>query len=91
MTGEISEPIGTGLGKILRESRFSVPNHQRDYSWGEDEVRQLFDDASDAGQRGDSQYFLGLMVFMRSAGGELIVLDGQQAPRNSRDFLCRCP
>jgi uncharacterized protein with ParB-like and HNH nuclease domain len=44
MTGEMFEPLGVGLGKLLRENKFSVPNHQRDYSWKEEHVRQLFAD-----------------------------------------------
>lgn len=34
----LSEAPATGLGKLLIESRFQVPNHQRNYSWTEDEV-----------------------------------------------------
>ena len=78
MTSGISEAPPTGLGQLLIESRFAVPNHQRDYSWTEDEVKQMFDDLESALTANDKTYFLGLMVFMKSAGGALIVLDGQQ-------------
>jgi len=59
-------------------SRFSVPNHQRDYSWTEDEVRQLFDDIEAALSKKSEVYFLGLMVFLSSAKGLQVILDGQQ-------------
>jgi Protein of unknown function DUF262/Protein of unknown function (DUF1524) len=59
-------------------NRFAVPNHQRDYSWTEDEIRQLFGDIESALEKGSSVYFLGLMVFLNKPGGRLIVLDGQQ-------------
>ena len=52
MTGEMFEPLGIGLGKLLRENKFSVPNHQRDYSWKEEHVRQLFADIFDAKNAG---------------------------------------
>lgn len=78
MAGEIGEAPAAGLGKILTESRFAVPNHQRDYSWTEDEVGLLLDDVEAALERGDRQYFVGLMVFLGSDGGEVQVLDGQQ-------------
>jgi hypothetical protein len=74
----LSEAPATGLGKLLIESRFQVPNHQRNYSWTEDEVKQLLDDLEGAIDRKDPFYFVGLMVFMVSVDGNLIVLDGQQ-------------
>jgi hypothetical protein len=77
MVSGISEAPAAGLGKLLMESRFAVPNHQRDYSWTE-QVKQLFDDIDAAIEANDPTYFLGLMVFMASESGELIVLDGQQ-------------
>lgn len=87
MTGESFEPLGVGLGKLLRENKFSVPNHQRDYSWQEEHVRQLFSDIFDAAERGDPYYFIGLMVFLRGESGELIVLDGQQRLATAIIFL----
>ena len=78
MVSGIAEAPAAGLGKILMESRFAVPNHQRDYSWTEDKVRQMFDDLEAAQSAGDKTYFIGLMVFMESEGNHLIVLDGQQ-------------
>jgi hypothetical protein len=78
VTGGISEAPTVGIGKLLTESRFLVPNHQRDYSWSEDEVRQLFDDVETALEREDPIYFLGLMVFLYSTDSQFIVLDGQQ-------------
>ena len=74
----VSEAPTTGLGKLLTENRFFVPTHQRDYRWDEDRVRKLFDDLVEAMERGDSFYFIGLMVFMRSSDDRLRVLDGQQ-------------
>jgi uncharacterized protein with ParB-like and HNH nuclease domain len=77
MTLGLSE--APGIGKLLIESRFSVPSHQRDYSWTEDEVRELIDDVvgaikNETGQ----QYFIGLMVFLGEDLASLVVLDGQQ-------------
>jgi hypothetical protein len=46
MAREITAPLPPGLGKILSEGSFSVPSHQRDYSWRQDEVSLLLDDAS---------------------------------------------
>ena len=78
MASGIAEAPPAGLGKILMESRFAVPNHQRDYSWTEDEVSRMLDDVEAAQSAEDETYFIGLMVFMESEGTHLIVLDGQQ-------------
>jgi hypothetical protein len=80
MTGGItvSEAPTTGLGKLLMENRFFVPTHQRDYRWDEDRVKKLFEDLTEAMERQDQFYFIGLMVFMRADDGRLRVLDGQQ-------------
>lgn len=74
----LSEAPTTGLGKLLSENRFFVPSHQRDYRWDVDRVKKLFDDLTDAMERSDKFYFIGLMVFMHSDDGRLRVLDGQQ-------------
>src|SRR5258708_9858374 len=78
MSTGITEAPAAGIGKLIMDGRFSVPNHQRDYSWTEDEVRQLFDDIETAIEKETSVYFLGLMVFLNTPKGHLVVLDGQQ-------------
>ena len=68
-----------GVGRLLKEGGiFFVPDHQRDYSWTEDEIEQLFQDIDSARQSGQSEYFIGLMVFMPRSEQEYIILDGQQ-------------
>jgi hypothetical protein len=76
MTLGLSE--APGLGRLLIEYRFAVPNHQRDYSWTEDEVREFIDDIVSAVDNKTSVYFVGLMVFLGSDSTNLVVLDGQQ-------------
>jgi len=76
MTLGLSE--APGLGRLLIEHRFAVPNHQRDYSWTEDEVRELIDDIVIAVENNSKVYFVGLMVFLGTDSANLIVLDGQQ-------------
>lgn len=77
-TVSFSEAPTTGLGKLITDNRFYVPTHQRDYKWDRDRVQQFFDDLTDALERGDKFYFIGLMVFMKDNDGRLRVLDGQQ-------------
>jgi hypothetical protein len=66
-----------GIGRLLSEHNFTVPNHQRDYSWTEDEISELLDDITDALNARNPTYFIGLMVFLGS-DVNLVVLDGQQ-------------
>lgn len=69
-----------GIGRLLQtEGRFFIPHHQRDYSWTEDQLEQLFQDIEEAQNDGQSEYFIGLMVFMhRTRPRESTILDGQQ-------------
>lgn len=68
-----------GIGRLLKEGgRFFIPHHQRDYSWTEDELDQLFKDIADAQTSDQSEYFIGLMVFMPEGEREFTILDGQQ-------------
>ena len=76
MTLGLSE--APGLGRLLIEHRFSVPNHQRDYSWTEDEVRELIEDVIAAVDNHNIIYFVGLVVFLGTDTSNLVVLDGQQ-------------
>lgn len=87
MSAGIAEAPAIGIGKLLTESGFSVPTHQGNFRWKEDEVKQLFDDITDAIKRGDHTYYLGLMVFMKSDSEDLIVLDGQQRLATSMMIL----
>jgi hypothetical protein len=68
-----------GIGRLLMEgNRFRVPLHQREYSWTDDEIEQMFTDVSGARATDQAEYFLGLVVFVAREGGDLTILDGQQ-------------
>lgn len=65
---------------------FRIPDYQRSYVWGKDEISELIDDVNYAAEHNpDGQYFLGSMVLRkatRSVDGvsfdEHELLDGQQ-------------
>lgn len=79
MTIPLSETPTVGLGQFIKEVRFRVPSHQRDYSWREDYVRQFLDDITGAMKDNEDIYFCGLMVFTKDQSSpEFQVLDGQQ-------------
>lgn len=74
-----SESPSVGFLRLLKDGhRYSVPPHQRDYSWSEDEIDRLFADVEQALTEGAEEYFLGLMVFKPDGKDRLVILDGQQ-------------
>jgi hypothetical protein len=67
-----------GIGKLLKNSRFAVPPHQRPYAWQEEQVRELYRDISDAKNRTTEEYFLGTIVLANGPEGRQSIIDGQQ-------------
>ena len=65
-----------GLGSVLKQNQLFVPPNQREYSWTDSEVLQLFQDFGRAINDGD--YFLGTIVTIPRSDGTLEVVDGQQ-------------
>jgi uncharacterized protein with ParB-like and HNH nuclease domain len=78
MTIPLSETPTVGLGQFIKEVRFAVPSHQRDYSWKEEYVKQFLDDIEAAMASAERLYFCGLMVFTKTDSPVFHVLDGQQ-------------
>jgi hypothetical protein len=66
-----------GIGNVLVHSRLKVPLNQREYSWEESHVRDLFQDIAGA-LANDKTYFLGTIVLTQGADGVPEVTDGQQ-------------
>ena len=72
------------LIKEIFERWYKIPNYQRPYVWGKDQITDLLDDISYAlAQNDKAEYFLGSTVFQtkKDEDGEYIeddVLDGQQ-------------
>lgn len=62
------------------EDRYEIPLYQRNYTWSEEHIQQLFRDVRDAYEsKGSPDYFLGnLVVSSLSDKGHYEVIDGQQ-------------
>lgn len=73
------------VGEIF-EKWYRVPEYQRPYVWGKDQIAELLQDLNDAmGRDENTQYFLGSMVLQKKSSEkgntqyiEYDVLDGQQ-------------
>jgi hypothetical protein len=67
-----------GIGKLLADDRLIVPLNQRDYSWGDDEIEDLWQDFVDAMDAENGTHFLGTIVLTRGESDYPEVTDGQQ-------------
>jgi len=84
----------SGIGTVLLHHRLAVPLNQREYSWQEEHVTELFQDLSNA--INDGIYFLGTIVLTGGEGDVPEVTDGQQRLATTtillsaiRDYLFR--
>ena len=64
---------------IYDSSRYIVPIYQRNYAWGDKEIRELIQDINTAMKRNQGKnYYLGSLVVCRKDDGIFEVIDGQQ-------------
>ena len=67
-----------GIGTVLLRNRLVVPLNQREYSWEDRHVQELFQDLAGAISSGKQTYFLGVIVLTNGTEGNLEIADGQQ-------------
>ena len=71
---------------------YAVPNYQREYVWGEEQVEQLLEDIKsefvEVGPETAPEYFIGSIVVCPGDGGVFDLIDGQQ--RMTTLFLILC-
>ncbi|MFJ1253847.1 DUF262 domain-containing protein [Cupriavidus sp. CuC1] len=74
------------IGEVFSRFWFRIPDYQRAYVWGKDEISELIDDVNYASEHNpEGQYFLGSMVLRKATRTaddvsfeEYELLDGQQ-------------
>ena len=66
------------VSEILHQGRFVVPWHQREYDWGDGEVKSFWEDINMAQEREASDYFVGSIVLTDRGGETYDIQDGQQ-------------
>ena len=82
----------SGIGELIQlKKRFRVPEHQRDYSWTEEEVSTFVEDILSAIRRNMGDYFVGLIVLIGPRGGAWEILDGQQRLATTSNVVLRDP
>ncbi len=60
------------------KSFYSIPDYQRPYSWGDEQVFKLWDDIIEAYNNQNSNYFLGTIVTTNGKDNRYDIIDGQQ-------------
>lgn len=68
-----------GIGHLLSDRLLAIPDYQRAYSWGSEEVEDLWNDLEQAITDKVSEYFLGSVVSTKAESEDRHrVIDGQQ-------------
>ena len=79
---EVDTPLNASAnsaGAIFSNNQFEVPQYQREYSWGNDEIDDFWNDLK--GSIEAEAYFLGLIILTKPNEGDAgrkHVVDGQQ-------------
>jgi len=66
-----------GIAKLIKDGSLCVPPNQREYSWREEHITDLYQDIAKAIADDEPDYFLG-SVMVAKTDGMLQVFDGQQ-------------
>ena len=65
------------IGKII-ECSYIVPLYQRNFAWGDAEIKQLVTDLYRSYKRNQPAYFIGSLITLKRSEKEFEVIDGQQ-------------
>lgn len=59
-------------------SQYIIPLYQRNFAWGEEEIKRLLQDIYESMIRDEQQYFVGSLVVIQRKNSAYEVIDGQQ-------------
>lgn len=71
-----------------KKSSYSIPIYQRNYAWGEDEIRTLVQDVYDAFESNKAVYYIGTLVSYKRDENVFEIIDGQQRLTTIYIILC---
>src|SRR5215472_17893059 len=75
----IRSDLLTGGGVLTADFRYEVPQYQRNFSWTQEEVEQLWMDLVESIDEDRPEYFLGTVVVHELRDDKLrVLIDGQQ-------------
>jgi len=68
-----------GIGSLIMNSKFTVPNYQRAYKWEDEHINNMISDLDNAINNSENEYFLGTIVLSKKTdSSDLEIVDGQQ-------------
>ena len=67
---------------------YQIPSYQRPYSWGSEQVEQLWDDLYSAFEEKSEEYFLGSIILIKKGDNDFEVVDGQQRMTTLTILFC---
>lgn len=82
MSGDVVKELS--VAELFQSGRYTIPIYQRNYAWGEPEVKQLIRDVLDTAERkhedgANRYYYIGSLVVYRREGNDIYeTIDGQQ-------------
>ncbi|WP_434779601.1 DUF262 domain-containing protein [Neisseria sp. Ec49-e6-T10] len=84
MSDQTFTPHSLSIRQLFTDSQslYRVPEYQRPYKWGEEQIEQLWDDLQEAFESDEENYFLGSIITAKPLNDEktvyLDIVDGQQ-------------
>ncbi|GLB46197.1 hypothetical protein WR164_01760 [Philodulcilactobacillus myokoensis] len=84
-TSEV-RPQVLSMMDVFKDNNFRIPFYQRDYSWGNDEVGDFWDDLMDVFNNNQNNHFFGQLVTFEHADVQDLI-DGQQRVTTSTIFM----
>jgi hypothetical protein len=86
------EPRSETIKNLFLSASFSVPDYQRAYEWGSEEVGEFWTDLNEYVGDKDDGYFLGTVIFERRtrSSGMVEIVEGQQRLTTMFIFLIAC-
>lgn len=70
----LEQPVKLNLRTIFLENEYVIPIYQRNYAWGEGQIKQLLTDIYDS----TGNYYIGSLIVNETAPKIFSVIDGQQ-------------
>lgn len=74
------------------DARYQIPQYQRPYKWGDEQVSKLWEDLIEAYENNETNYFLGSIITAKPEGEihYLDIVDGQQRATTLMILFCVC-
>ncbi|UQS87286.1 DUF262 domain-containing protein [Nicoliella spurrieriana] len=80
-------PTVQSIADLFRDNRYRIPSYQRGYSWGIDQITDLWDDLIEVANGERDSHFFGQLVTFFAHDNRQEIIDGQQRVTTSQILL----